>query len=916
MKLKGSLKARLIAITFTALLPAIGIILANTWFQFTYERGKVFEHADLVAKSLLDEQLEIITNTKHFLIALSRRQELQDTHSAQCIEAVREGVELNPYVVNIGVPDINGDLNCNATPLNRKVNVADRPYIRAAMDRRMFSIGQFQTDRAAGVTSINFAYPVYRREGGIVGAVVAVVSLNWWSERLAKADLPPQTVGLIIDANNQVIASHYGSLISNEMEVLSGSELDLSNSGTFEFTDNDGIDRLAVSRPLFVDNSYAGVRFVISMPADLAYQPVYTSLTRNIALLGLGYVLFILLLWWGFANNIIKPIFSLLKTSKSFVDRADKNVGGQLGQLNDFYVRFKHTLEYQEELKNQLEVSEIELTQTCQRLSNLLDHLPFGVIEWDKDLLITRWSPECERVFYTPESEVSGTNISQLPLLIKPQFLSFEQDLLELQSGKRSAVTCETKLCIENIVEKDLSWRLVGIYDQQQAFTGVLGMFENVTKQVEYQRELEYHAKFDTLTGLPNRYSALLEISQRIEREEACSVILFDIQDLKRINDHFGHEMGDMLLVELAERLSKRLDPDESLFRWGGNEYLLMVPLVNVEMITARIAQYRAWFAKPVVIGHRTHVTQVIVGVATSKEQFDAASDIIRCADIAVYFAKADRQITRFYEPEMTKLGSAQFELQAELNTALEKDEFFLVFQPILNSDTEVIESAEALLRWRHPDRGVVPPNEFIPVAEDTGLIVPIGEWVIEQAVKQIVVWRAMGSEIKDISVNVSTLQLNDPSLVTYISGALERHHCDPNWLTIEVTETALLAGQKEALDKIDQLRKLGIKIALDDFGTGYSSLSYLNQLPLDKLKVDRSFISQIGSDDKQVLLDAIFLIAHGLKLKVVAEGIETQAQHQYLLSRNCEYLQGYYFGKPVEKRQFDRLLSSERCTK
>lgn len=919
LRLKGSLKTRLVVITLVALLPALLIIVANIWYQFSKEKERVGGQAYAFTKILLEDQVELISSTEFFLKAISMRPEIQNPRSDECTQAVREWQSLSPYIVNIGIPLASGDLFCNATKMSRSVNVADRLYFQQAVQERVFSAGQFQQDRAAGIASINFAYPVYNQEKEVIAAAVAVLSLEWWHQRLTTLELPKNAIALIVDANKEVIASDGKDYKNDLPQLLSGTGMELNNHGLVkfgdmtDFIDSSGIKRLAVSMPLVINNTDTKARFIVSLSTEESYRVARHSALRAIVSLVVGYSVFIALLWWGFATNVLKPVYALLNASKRYIERFDNKKSPSLDQLSVFYRQFTQVIQDQERLTNTVIENERQLSTTYQRLNNLLDNSPFGVVEWDPDLRIQRWSAECTHVFSLEFEQVRNREIDQLDTNVKYHFRAIESFLKLYKNGKSSTKTSEVSFRDGASAEKVLRWRFSAIYDDFNHLIAILGMFENVTQQVEYQRELEYYAKYDSLTGLPNRYAILQFLSERIVQNLHFSIVLLDIKNFKMVNDHYGHECGDMLLIELAERMNQQLEAGEALSRWGGNEFIYVIPYTVKDDVLKRVEELRSKLAQPLALGNGSYSTQLHCGISSTDDNHETAGDLIRCADLAIYFAKKKASgSVNVYNPTMSEIGSAQFELEAELRTALRNKEFELYYQPIKNNETGLYESAEALIRWNHPVRGMVSPAEFIPVAEESGLILPIGDWVLERAISQMKEWHLKGVLLKDIAVNLSALQLNDAKIVTQVKSLCEQYELSPHLLTLEVTETSLLSSHTDVIGKITELKEFGIKIALDDFGTGYSSLSYLNELPLTKLKIDRSFVAKIGLDDNEMLLDAIFSIAHGLNLRVIAEGVETNNQFNYIVARQCEYSQGYLFSKPLPSSDIESLLRQE----
>ena len=406
---------------------------------------------------------------------------------------------------------------------------------------------------------------------------------------------------------------------------------------------------------------------------------------------------------------------------------------------------------------------------------------------------------------------------------------------------------------------------------------------------------------FDALTGLPNR----LLLTERLEhalcksQENAayrCAALFMDLNRFKVINDSLGHKVGDLLLVEIAKRLQACVDSGDLVARLGGDEFVIL--LEDVEDVDALLGNIEAELSRAFELdGHTVH-TGASIGVVTPLQGYDDAEDVLENADIAMYRAKELGHAHLHFDDAIYEQATARQRTETELREALSRGEFRLVYQPILSLETGELVSVEALLRWQHPTRGLVPPNDFIPVAEESGLIVPIGAWVLREACRDLSA--ADLPRTVSVSVNLSAKQLVQPDIVGEVGAILSEVGLRAQQLKLEVTESAVIENRDLATAHLMGLRSLGVQVVMDDFGTGYSSLSYLHSLPIQLLKIDRSFVSQMGEDDTRLeIVRAILSLAQSLNLEVVAEGIETNAQLEMLRDLGCTYAQGYFFAKP-----------------
>jgi diguanylate cyclase (GGDEF)-like protein len=430
-------------------------------------------------------------------------------------------------------------------------------------------------------------------------------------------------------------------------------------------------------------------------------------------------------------------------------------------------------------------------------------------------------------------------------------------------------------------------------------------------------QELQFLALHDSLTKLPNR--ALLEdrFAQEVKnaqrQQTLFSVLFVDLDGFKQINDAFGHQAGDALLVAVSDRIRESIRARDTLARIGGDEFVVLAN-TSEPADAARIAQKLVEeIARPfVVAGHEIRVSASI-GIAMYGGAEQEQEDLLRNADAAMYHAKSmGRNSYCFFDVSMNEDAQKELQQVNDLRHAQEKNEWVLYYQPTIDAQSGTIVGAEALLRWRHPTRGMVPPNLFIPTAEKTGLIVPIGEWVLNEACRQMCEWRAAGFTNWKIAVNLSAVQFNHHGLIQMVRDTLQRHSLEPECLTLEITESTAMRDVHASLAILQQLHEMGVEISIDDFGTGYSSLLYLKRLPANELKIDRGFVCDLAHDTEDAaIIAAIVALGRTLNLRIVAEGVETAEQRDFLSRLGCNSLQGFLFGKPMPADQFFQLAAS-----
>jgi diguanylate cyclase (GGDEF)-like protein/PAS domain S-box-containing protein len=453
-------------------------------------------------------------------------------------------------------------------------------------------------------------------------------------------------------------------------------------------------------------------------------------------------------------------------------------------------------------------------------------------------------------------------------------------------------------------------------YDARGNVAGVIGLIRDVTERKTAEQQIEYQAYHDALTGLANRrlfqehLTLALALAQR--RQRLVAVLFLDLDHFKIVNDSLGHSIGDALLKAVAMRLKGAVREGDTVARVGGDEFTIVLQELSTRDDAAVVAEnVLHTIAEPVeIMGHRLYVTTSI-GITLFPDDGDDAETLLKNADNAMYRAKAEgRNTYQMSTQELNRSTHERMTLENGLRLAMEREEFELFYQPQVDIRSMKIVGMEALLRWRHPERGLVTPAGFIGVAEDRGFIVVIGDWVLRTACREAMRFRERGFPEFRVAVNISARQFRDQTLISTVEAALAESGLDPRCLEIEITESVAMENVELTLTLLTRLRQIGVAIAIDDFGTGHSSLNYLKRFPLDALKIDRAFVEDLPDRFEDVaIVKAVIQLAHGLHLRVVAEGVETAEQLEFLRAHGCHEVQGYYFSYPLPAAEFAELF-------
>ena len=543
--------------------------------------------------------------------------------------------------------------------------------------------------------------------------------------------------------------------------------------------------------------------------------------------------------------------------------------------------------------------AQAEATFNANMLKTIFEAIPDLFFVLEQNGTITDYHAGNNNDLYIPPQQFIGKKmIDVLPKKVAKKF----QIHIEKTIAQDNIVRFEYELSMpEGVIYYEARLRLLPRKNQ------IMVIIRDISEPHRSAELIRHQAHFDSLTDLPNRFLSLDRLSQILievqKNHEKAAVFFLDLDDFKKVNDSLGHEIGDKLLIEAAHRLQQTLKQNDTVGRLGGDEFIVLISSLNDENDALAIAERLLQaFRKPFKLAGRDLILTLSIGIAISPKDGTCSSVLLRNADTAMYQAKAmGRNTSSFFTPQMNVAMRRRFEIEEQMHGALERNEFELYYQPQIDVKTNTIVGAEALLRWHNIVLGEITPDEFIPIAEQTGLIAPIGVFVLQQALRFLNEWQSINKQNYTMAINLSPRQFRDPELVNIIKRTLHKNSISNACLELEITEGVLMNSQTSIRDALLQIDELGIKLSMDDFGTGYSSLSYLREYPFDVLKIDRSFITGITDNKADCnLVKAAIAMSHSLEIKVVAEGVETKEQLDLLNELNCDIAQGFYLSKPL----------------
>ena len=570
------------------------------------------------------------------------------------------------------------------------------------------------------------------------------------------------------------------------------------------------------------------------------------------------------------------------------------------------------------------EKAEEALRKSEEQYRTVLESAPDPVVVYDLADTVTYLNPAFSRVFGWTLSERRGLSIECISGEYKHITKQFFREIAQGETVSGLEMSCVTK--DGQRVEVSISG--AGFFDSQGRMQGRVITIQDITARKKTEQDIRFIAYHDILTGLPNRKSFYMRLEDELNESphhpgrdrraggDKWALLFLDLNKFKDINDTLGHDAGDELLKIVTARLQHCVRKSDHVFRLGGDEFTILLSDLVDDLDVAKVAnKIRESVAQRCLIRSRELYVTVSIGISVYPDDGTDVETLVKNADMAMYAAKEHQEGYRFFTEAMNRDALERMELESSLRTALHDQQFVVYYQPVIGPNYRLV-GMEALLRWFHPELGLVSPTKFIPLAEETGAIIPIGKWVLYTACQQAKKWYDIGHSKFYVAVNLSHRQFREPDLVETVLQVLADVGLPAQYLKLEVTESGIMENPEQAIATMKLLRDQGIDFSIDDFGTGYSSLNYLKRFPIDALKIDRSFVLDVCTNkDDQEIIKTIISMARNMNLKTVAEGVETREQQDFLTSQGCYLMQGYYFGRPMPPEQLEKLLHARNTS-
>lgn len=955
------LRARLLLLVLAAVIPAFWLIGYTAIAQREQATQSATTEAMNLVRLAAREKNQLIASTRQALMSLAQLPAVRRPGGA-CDRTLAQLLTTLPHYTNLGVAMPNGRVFCSARPMAQPVNIADRIYFQRAVQTRDFGVGDYQIGRITGVAAVNFGYPVIGDSGNLEAVVYAALDLSWLNQLFTTIDIPAGSTLAVIDRRGTILtrypdAEKWMGKPVGESPLLQG-VLAHRGKGTAELEGLDGVTRLYAFAPLH-DYLSGNAYVTVGIPKTAALAGAERVFARNMLLLLLVAALALAAAWVGSDIFVLRRVRALA-TAAQRLARGDLSArtglphgNEELGQLARSFDDMASALQRVNRALKTLGAGNRALVratdehalleQMCRVIVDIGGYRLawVGYAEQDEDKTLRpvaqagftgdlvslirvtgslSWA-DTERGRGPAATAVrTGRNCVMQNILTDPRFAPWREEAHRRGYASAAAlplrISGQTLGALSIYSEDPVAFNVEEMELLSEAAEDLTFGIAGLRMRGEHERAHETitrMAYYDSLTGLPNHAQFARHLERALAEPDtggkSLALLLLDLDRFREINDALGFAQGDQLLKDVGARLRDALGAETLVARMRGDEFAVLSPAGDAGSAQRTAHRILAALESPFALRDITLDVSGSIGITLAPQHGGDVAELIRQMDVAMRCAKKSGARYAFYTAEKQGDSARRLVLARELRQAIENSELLLHYQPKIDMRKRAVCGVEALVRWARPGNGMVAPDEFIPLAEHTGLIKPLTEWVLTAALRQVSAWRAAGLALP-VAVNLSAFNLRDAELLDRIERLFVELGAKGEWLEIEITESAIMEDPDGALEILTRLNGLGIALFVDDFGTGYSSLGYLQKLPVDAVKVDKSFVKGMLTDaDSGAIVRATITLAHDLGIKVVAEGVENQKMWDRLARLGCDVAQGYLIGKPMPAADFERWL-------
>jgi len=905
------IRLRLLGLCVAATVPFMALIGTGLFQQWQNEQRQALQLALSEARATAALVDDHIGNLENLISGLSYAVSTNAKDAEENdILFVRAKAAMPDYIVNVMLFALDGR-NIGIAE-GQRFSATDRMYFQKILAGEPVVIGEPVYGRATGRWVVTIARPIEDASGKLRAVIAIGTSLEKFQRALTEKGVTGTVVRLV---NESSVVISEGITGENDL----GRELVTFEQGVRHIAPRDAAEVLRWSDGVERITGSAGsqrTRWLVSLglPMQSVLAPLKTRMAWS-ALFCFTALAVTLFIAWIFSGRTVRPLRQLTRDAAILAEgdlghRTGVRASHEIGQLANNFNRMASALEQrEEEAKRTAE----EVRQTKDTLAAVVDASPIAIVCTGLDRRIMLWNRAAEQIYGYSREDAVGQAIKIVP----QDSVDASRTLYQRAINRETIRDVEVKRLRKDGTVVDVRLAVAPMYNTDGSVRAVAWAHEDITDRKRAEEQLRRFAHYDQLTGLPNRLTMRKELEALLapdRRHEPVSIALFDLDGFKDVNDTLGHSTGDRLLIEVGRRLTKvaqEQNPPCQVCRLGGDEFVAIIPECGDPRVAADVvrAMLRV-LADPFELSEHVLHLAGSAGIAIAPNDGQTVDDLIANADLALYTAKkSGGGVYRFFVPSMRAKAQSRRALEVELRQAFTGGEFELFYQPQVKLADRTVVGAEALLRWRHPDRGLLNPGLFIDALADNPIAPDVGRWITRTACMQAARWRAQGYALNRIAVNLFSVQLHDPMLVDEIERILQESGLPPQALELEIIENVALNNEASA-KPLQRLHEKGVKLAFDDFGTGFASLSYLRLFPVSHIKIDRSFVDRVSNGGQDAaIVRSLIAMAHSLELDVIAEGVETEEQAAFLTAERCDEGQGYLFAKPLSTGDFEAYL-------